>query len=180
MVRRRALTLAGTCVGIVVVVVLPACGGSTSGNGQPIAHGSARHGPGPAAREVCEPMVRDTVPASVGLPLVGEPVSGVRGDTFSCRYSFDGGVLDLSVRDLHTIPQARAYFRDLRGREAVGDALSGLAEGGFTKADGSVVAKKDAMVLTVDVTALPPTGADRSGIAVDLAAAVLGCWTGGS
>jgi hypothetical protein len=36
------------------------------------------------------------------------------------------------------------------------------------------------MALTVDVTALPPTGNDRSGIAVDLAATVLGCRTGRS
>jgi hypothetical protein len=124
-------------------------------------------------------MVRDSVPATVGLPLAGEPASAVRGDTFSCVYSFDGGALDMSVRDLHTIGQARRYFRDLRGREGVGDALSGLAEGGFTKADGSVVAVKDAMVLTVDVTGLPPTQVDWSGIAIDLAATVLGCWTGG-
>jgi hypothetical protein len=58
----------------------------------------------------------------------------------------------------------------------VRDALTGLADGGFTKADGSAVAMKDATVLTVDVTQLPP-GPDRSGIAVDLAASVPGCWT---
>jgi hypothetical protein len=122
-------------------------------------------------------MVRDAVPATVGLPLAGEPVSAVRGDTFSCTYSFEGGSLDLSVRDLHTIPHAHAYFRDVRAREAVGDALSGLAEGGFTTAAGSVVAMKDAMVLTVEIATLPPTQADHSGIALDLAATVLGCWT---
>jgi hypothetical protein len=177
MSRARTAGVAAVCIG--VVAALTACGDSSSG-GERIAHGSARNGPGPAAREVCEPMVRDSVPASVELPLAGEPVSAVRGDTFSCRYTFHGGTLDLPVRDPHTISQAREYFRDVRGRERVRDALSGLAEGGFTKADGSVVAKKDAMVLTVDVTALPPTRIDRSNIAIDLAAAVLGCWTGDS
>jgi hypothetical protein len=86
----------------------------------------------------------------------------------------------MSVRDLHTRPKANEYFRGARSREGVNDALSGLAEGGFTKSDGSVVAIKDAMVLTVDVTALPPTRVDKTGIAIDLAATVLGCWTGGS
>jgi hypothetical protein len=176
MSRARTAGVAAMCVG--VVAALTACGDSSGG--ERIAHGSARSGPGPAAREVCEPMVRDSVPASVELPLTGEPVSAVRGDTFSCVYAFEGGSLDLSVRDLHTISQARAYFGDLRRREGVRDALSGLAEGGFTKADGSVVAKKDAMVLTVDVTALPPTRIDRSNIAINLAAAVLGRWTGES
>ena len=177
MVRLRTSALVATTVG---VIALTACGGGSSAGSERIAHGSARNGPGRAAGEVCEPMVRDSVPATVGVPLAGAPTSAVRGDTFSCVYSFDGGTLDMSVRDLHTISQARRYFRDLRGREGVGDALSGLAEGGFTKADGSVVAMKDAMVLTVDVTALPPTQVDRSGIAIDLAATVLGCWTGDS
>ena len=178
MARLRASILVITTVG--VVVTLAACGGGSSAGSDGIAHGSARNGPGRAAGEACEPMVRDSVPATVGLALAGEPTSTVRGDTFSCLYNFAGGTLDMSVRDLHTISRARRYFRDVRGREGVGDALSGLAEGGFTKADGSVVAMKDAMILTVDVTALPPTGTDRSGIAIDLASTVLGCWTGDS
>lgn len=120
------------------------------------------------------------MPAAVGLPVVGQPVSAVSGDTFSCRYAFDGGVLDMSVRDLHTVRRARDHFRELQARAGVSEALSGLAEGGFTRSDGSVVAKKDAMILTVDVAALPPTQIEKSGIAINLAATVLGCWTGQS
>jgi hypothetical protein len=120
------------------------------------------------------------VPSEVGLPVQGEPVSAVRGDTFSCRYQFDGGALDMSVRDLRTLPKAQEYFRAARSREGVSEVLSGLADGGFTKSDGSVVAMKDAMILTVDVTALPPPGTDKSGIAIGLAVTVLGCWTGDS
>jgi hypothetical protein len=178
MVRRQSWALVAAAVG--ALTVLAACGGSASSSGDRIAHGSARNGPGPAAREVCEPMVRDSVPSAIGLPVVGEPVSAVRGDTFSCRYELEGGALELSVRDLHTLRKAHEYFRAARGREGVNDALSGLAEGGFTKSDGSVVAMKDAMILTVDVTALPPTRIEKTGIAIDLAATVLGCWTGES
>jgi len=173
MVRGRIAGVVAACAASVLLV--SACGGSSS-NGETIAHGSARTGAGPATREVCEPMVRDSVPATVGLALTGAPVSAVQGDTFSCRYAFEGGALDLSVRDLHTTSQARKYFRVLSSREAVNDALTGLAAGGFTKADGSVVAMKDAMILTVDVAALPPTQADKTGIAIDLASTVLGCW----
>jgi hypothetical protein len=163
-------------MGIGVVLLAGACGGSASTSAEPIAHGSARRGVGPAAREVCEDMVRDSLPYSVGLPPVADPAQTVRGDTFSCLYTFDGGALDLSVRDLHTLRQAREHFRALRGRESVGDALSGLAEGGFTKSDGSVVAMKDAMILTVDVTRLPPTENDRANVGIDVASTVLGCW----
>jgi hypothetical protein len=120
--------------------------------------------------------VRESVPGSVGAPLVGEPISTIRGDTFSCRYTFDGGALVLSVRDLRTLRQAREYFRDLRERDEISEALSGLAEGGFSRSDGSVVAKKDAMILTVDVTELPPTDTERSNVGIDLAASVLECW----
>jgi hypothetical protein len=169
---RRALV----AVGVGALILLGACGGSTNESAEPIAHGSARKGAGPATREVCSDMVRESVPSLVGLPLVGEPAQAVGGDTFSCRYSFDGGTLDLSVRDLHTLRQARAYFRDLRAREGIQDALPGLSEGGFTRSDGSVVAMKDAMILTVDVTDLPPTGTERANVGIDVAAAVLGCW----
>jgi hypothetical protein len=172
MVRLSSRAAAAACVG--VIALAGACGGGESE--EPVAHGSARSGVGPAAREVCSTMVRASVPASVGLPLVGDPVSSVRGDTFSCRYTFDGGTLDLTVRDLHTLRQAREYFRELRGRERVGDALSGLAAGGFTRADGSVVAMKDAMVLTVDATGLPTTGTERENVGIDIAATVLHCW----
>jgi hypothetical protein len=160
----------------VSAVVLAACGGSGGGGLEPLAHGSARTGVGPAAREVCNTMVRESVVAAVELPLVSEPVSAVRGDTFSCDYSFEGGALELSVRDLRRVGQARDYFRGLRDREAVGDTLSGLAAGGFTKSDGSAVAMKDAMVLTVDVTRLPPTRIGGSDVAISVAAAVLHCW----
>lgn len=175
MVRRLNVVLFGFALSS--LVVLGACGGSgTTGTAEAIAHGSARVGVGPAAREVCDPMVRESVPGAVGAPLVGEPVSSVRGDTFSCRYEFDGGRLVLSVRDLHTLEQARGYFREQRAREEVSEVLSGLAEGGFTRADGSVVAKKDAMILTVDVTGLPPTGTEPANVGIEVAAAVLGCW----
>jgi hypothetical protein len=170
--RRSRFALVAT---LAAVATLVACGGS-SGGGEAIAHGSARKGVGPAAREVCEPMVRDSVPSAVGAPVVGQPLSAVRGDTFSCNYAFEGGSLDLSVRDLHTLRAAGEYFRGLRSRDGVGDALSGLAEGGFTKADGSVVAMKDAMILTVDVTQLPPTRVDKANVAIEVASTVLGCW----
>jgi hypothetical protein len=171
--RRSRFALVAIVAGLATLV---ACGGSSGGGGEAIAHGSARKGVGAAAREVCEPMVRDSVPAAVGTPVVGEPVSAVRGETFSCNYSFQGGALNLSVRDLHTLRAAREYFRDLRSREGVGDALTGLASGGFTKADGSVVAMKDAMILTVDVTQLPPTRVEKANVAIEVASTVLGCW----
>jgi hypothetical protein len=170
----RRPTLALVAVGVSVIALVGACGGGT--REEPVAHGSARSGVGPAAREVCSAMVRESVPASVGLPLAREPVSSVRGDVFSCRYSFEGGALDLSVRDLHTLREAREYFRELRGREGGEVALSGLAAGGFTRSDGSVVAMKDAMILTVDATDLPNAGTERVNVGIDVAATVLHCW----
>jgi hypothetical protein len=172
MARRMCWVLVAAFAGAVAVT---ACGGG-GGGGEAVAHGSAREGVGPAAREVCEPMVRDSVPGAVGTPVVGEPTSAIRGDTFSCRYAFDEGALVLAVRDLHTLRQAREYFQDIRSRDQVGEALSGLAEGGFIRSDGSVVAKKDAMVLTVDVTELPPTDTEKANVGIEVAATVLDCW----
>jgi hypothetical protein len=70
MVGLRTSALVAITVG--VTAALTACGGGSSAGSEGIAHGSARDGPGRAAGEVCEPMVRDSVPATVGLPLAGE------------------------------------------------------------------------------------------------------------
>jgi hypothetical protein len=35
---------------------------------------------------------------------------------------------------------------------------------------------KDAMILTVDVTRLPPMETDRANVGIDVASTVLGCW----
>jgi hypothetical protein len=177
LVRRQQHRMARRVCRILVVagvgaLVLAGCGG---GGGEPLAHGSAKEGVGPPAREVCEPMVRESVPVAVSAPLLGQPISATRGDTFSCRYSFDGGSLLLSVRDLRTLGQAREHLRELRGRDAVTEVLPGLAEGGFTRSNGSVVAKKDAMILTVDTTELPP-GVEKANVGIEVAASVLECW----
>lgn len=124
-------------------------------------------------------MLQASVPPTVGLPVIGKPVSAVRGDTFTCRYAFADGALQMSVTDLHTIRRAHGSFRELEQTQSV-ESLTGLGQGGFRRADGSVVAIKDAMILTVDVASLPPTPFDKSGIAIDLATTVLGCWSGRS
>jgi hypothetical protein len=49
------------------------------------------------------------------------------------------------------------------------------------KSDATLVLIKDAMVLTIDLTSLPPLpadGRDKPTISTDLGATVMGCWPG--
>ena len=182
----RGLTAAAASLALLAA----ACGGSGGGGsdasdaatGQTqLAHASAPIGPGKAAREVCEPMIRQAVEYEVGTPLDGTPERAVDGDTFSCTYRVGGGTIAMHVLDLKQRPAAKTSFAGLR--TAAGpdvEQLPGLGDGAFVQPDGTLVVRKDAMVLTIDMTGLPAPvdGRDKSTIATNLGVAVMGCWTG--
>lgn len=169
-----------------IVLIASACGDSKEANdagssADPVAHASTTGAPGKAAREICEPMVRQAVEFEVGAALQRDPVSAVVDDTFSCRYEFSDGAIDMSVRDLHRRPAAQTYFDQLRSGAGSAELLPGLGDAAFLRPDGSLELIKDAMVLTIDVSGLPtvtPGGRDQASIASDLGATVMGCWVG--
>jgi hypothetical protein len=180
------LTRTLAVVTLAVSLLATACGGSDGNGGDSratretkLAHASAASGPGKKAREVCEPMIRQAVEYEVGTPLEGKPAEAVDGDTFTCTYRVAGGAIVMSVQDLKRRPAARANFEGLR--TAAGsdvERLPGLGEGAFLRPDDSLVVRKDAMVLTIDMTgfAAPVDGRDKSAIATNLGVAVMGCW----
>ena len=171
-----------------LALLAAACGGS-GGNGggsangaasdARLAHASSAPGPGKAAREICEPMIREAVEYEVGTRLQGKPEQAVAGDTFSCTYRIADGTIAMNVRDLRRRPAATAYFESLRAA-AGGDVeqLPGLGRGAFVRPDSTLVVVKDAMVLTIDMTGMPDAvdGRDASTIATNLGVAVMGCW----
>jgi hypothetical protein len=146
-----------------------------------VTHGSSRGTPGKAAREICEPMVREAVEFEVGSPLSQVPKPAVVDDTFTCLYEFADGAIDMSVRDLRERPDARSYFGQLRTSAGTVELLPGLGDDAFLRQDATLVLIKDAMVLTIDMTGLPavtPGGRDKPSISSDLGATVMGCWVG--
>ena len=171
-----------------LVLLVAACGGS-DGSGDARATGdtkladaSSTAGPGEAAREVCEPMIRDAVELEIGSPLEGAPAEAVDGNTFTCTYRVGGGTIVMSVDDLKRVPVAEQDFEErLSIVETAGadvELLPGLGHGGFVGPDGGLVVRKDAMVLTIDMAGMPEAadGRDRGTIATNLGVAVMGCW----
>lgn len=138
---------------------------------------------GPAAKsiaaEVCEPMVRNAVEASLGTPLPAPQQGAWAGRTFTCTYPLTGGQLMLSVDDLRTKTKARAAYRTLNRVTKRPTRLNGLGDGAYQAPDGTIVAVKDQFVLHVDPGAAPPT-VQRSDLAFAAVVAVMSCWTGGT
>lgn len=101
---------------------------------------------------------------------------------YSCRYTYGSGTLVLSIKELSSWTQTKAYFATL-GR-TLGDVgpLGNLGQGAFTTEDGSVVVRKDYKVLTVDISGLPirfgVPATSRGDVADTVADVILGCWAG--
>ena len=66
--------------------------------------------PNPAT-DVCEPMVRNAVEASLGAPLPAPPLGAWAGRTYTCTYPLPAGPLVLRVDDLGTKRRAKAAYR---------------------------------------------------------------------
>ncbi len=104
------------------------------------------------------------------------------GQIYSCTYTYPNGAVSLSVKELGTKSATTAYPASLAHTLGRRTNKLTLGQGAFSTANGSVVVRKDTKVLLVDISRLtgqlgqPPENAAAA--AVNIAAAVLGCWTG--
>ena len=130
------------------------------------------------ATEVCEPMVRNAIEASVGAPLPGPQQGAWAGRTYACTYPLNGGQLVLRVDDLRTKAKASAAYGRLVRATPRRTRLNGLGNGAFQAADGRLVAVKDQFLLRVDPSAVPAS-TPRADLAFAAVVAVMGCWSGG-
>jgi hypothetical protein len=138
---------------------------------------------GPAAKtiaaEICEPMVRNAVEASLGSPLPAAQQGAWAGRTFTCTYPLTGGQLVLSVDDLRTKKKAQATYLTLNRATQHPTRLNGLGNGAFQAPDGTIFAFKGQFLLHINPGAAPPT-VQKSDLAFAAVVAVMSCWTGGT
>lgn len=101
---------------------------------------------------------------------------------YSCHYGYATGSMTLSVKELSSWAQTKAYFGAIAVTSGKARNLAGLGQAAFQVTDGSVVVRKDWKVLVVDITGLPaqfgvpPTSSGD--VAVTVADVILGCWAG--
>jgi hypothetical protein len=154
-------------------------------SGQAVASTSARAvtQPSKSAKMVCASEAQEDIAVNLGNvkpTTVTTPTWD--NSVYSCQYVYPNGPVTMSVKELRNAAATTRYF-DKLGKTL--DRRPGkLALGGdaFTAHDGSVVVRKDFKVLDVDISQLvgklgtPPM--DPPIIALNIAATVMGCWTG--
>ncbi|MFG2820553.1 hypothetical protein ACGFX4_14120 [Kitasatospora sp. NPDC048365] len=141
---------------------------------------AAARQPSRAALMVCGGDVEREVTGALGTALL-TPLTGSWVDPrYTCPYVFPGATLALVVDQTADRPAAEALFERRRAEAAGATAVDGLGEAAFARPDGSVVVRKDSMLLLVDVAGLPAGFGtpvrSRANIALTVATAVMTCW----
>jgi hypothetical protein len=101
---------------------------------------------------------------------------------YSCSYGYPTGSMVLSVKELSSWGQTKAYFAQLARQMGRALVIPNLGQGAFQTTDGSMIVRKDWKVLLVNTAGLPaqfgqpPTSSGE--VAVTVADVILGCWDG--
>ena len=185
--RHGAHVAASALLAVVAVTALVACGQSQSApapapakSSEPVA--LSVNTPSESTRMICAPEAQKDLAATLGVKTVTPPTPTWLTHTYTCQYAYTDGHFTLSVKQLPDATQTRDYFASLGDRLTRRMRLTGLGQGAFTTADGSVIVQKDDKVLLVDVNGLPSRfgvpSDTRANAAISIAATIMGCWTG--
>jgi hypothetical protein len=140
--------------------------------------------PPAAAQMVCSEEIRGEVADALNLLSIPAPTSEWADHVYTCTYALPTGHLVLSVTVTPSDSAAGDQLETLRGRLPGAVAEPGLGEQAFGSPAGTVVSRKDNLVLTVDATGLPDdlgtTHESRLDFARVVTAGVFNCWTGNS
>jgi len=139
--------------------------------------------PSVSAKMICETEAQtDIYESATGVKTVAPFEPTWVDHVYSCDYVYPGGVMmRLAVKEVSSEAETTAYFDSLATKLHKTNATVGIP-GAFQTRDGSVVVRKDFKVLLVDVTKLPERfgvpAAPRGDVAINVAAAIMGCWVG--
>jgi hypothetical protein len=184
---RRAVLVVS--IGIVAAGALAACGSSSSGTGaatsstvETVKARPAGINPSKSAQMICAKEAQRDLAESLGAtPTLVTPPTWV-DHRYSCSYVYPNGTLTLSVKELDSAKQTAAYFDQQRTALGHKGGNIGIGQGAFTTTNGSLVARKDWKVLTVDVSKIPskfgtpPITPTEVGLAIG--ETIMGCWSG--
>jgi hypothetical protein len=135
--------------------------------------------PSAAARLVCSNDTVSDISVALGVGVT-KPLAPTWADnTYTCDYVFAAGVMVLSVTDHPDSSAATVAFT--AGQPAGAAAVPGVGQQAYADPAGDMVLRKDASILTVDVSGLPATFGvpphPRNVDAITVADTVLACWT---
>jgi len=169
---------------VVVLVAMTAAGCSGGGTATaPTTEAPQPAGatPSPISVEVCARDAIGEIDSALGEKATVSTPTWV-DHRYACRYGYADGSMEVSVKELSSWAETKAYFNAQGVALGRTRDLSGLGQGAFQTSDGSVVVRKDWKVLLVDSSGLPaqfgvpPTSSGD--VAVTVADVILGCWAG--
>jgi hypothetical protein len=162
------------CAAVCVAAALAGCG-----KNKPAA-ASGPSQPSVSARMICAPEAVDDIAASVRTRTISPVTPRWANGVYSCDYAYPNGTMTLSVTELSSQSAAVALFSRLASLRGRSPEELDLGDRAFVATDGSVIVRKDAKVLVVDVRAAPPTIGLLSKADAAQAAAldVMNCWKG--
>lgn len=142
-------------------------------------------GPNPSvsAKMVCQAEARRDIAATLGVKetRVTKPIWVAKRHLYSCTYIYPSGRIILRVKEFVNERTTTAYYDGVLRAFGKRQELHGLGQGAWTLKNNDVVARKDYKVLFVDVQGIPATFAPtltRSDVALNVAVAIMSCWTG--
>lgn len=152
-------------------------------DGSTVTAGSSDVAPSEAAKMICTDETRGNIATVLAVPLDRKPTSTWTGGTYTCTYRLPTGTIVLSVHESADAGTAATYTGGLRHAMPRATNLTGLTQTAFGTSDGVVVLQKDNDTLRVDTSGLSPQSGElykhRNSFAYEIAATIMGCWTGG-
>jgi len=137
--------------------------------------------PSPAATMICAAETLNDISATIGVQPSEVTTPTWTNHVYACEYRYPTGAIAVSVREFQNPPAGRQYLNNQAKR--LGKRTQPfLAQGGYFLANGSIIVRKDADVLEVDVSAVPTNFGDPSltlgpkEVATIVATAILKCW----
>jgi hypothetical protein len=174
----------------VALPLLAGCGESSTATSVTSAPPATSAQPSPAVKAhpsakatmVCADEAQEDIGKAIGVETAKQVTATWADDLYSCPYVYTHGTMTLSVKELADPTNAiGAYFNELQHDLGWNKKVPlAFGDGAFVTTNGSVVVRKDNLVLLVDVRELPdqfgqpPTA--RSATAQAVAKTIMGCW----
>jgi hypothetical protein len=177
---RRSLLIPVLCV---LVLLAAGCGTTSLSGGTSTTEAPQPAGrlPSEIARQICQDEAVQDIQSALGVTATLSTPTWV-DHRYSCRYGYPTGSMTLSVKELSSWAQTKAYFSGLGVTMGDARAIQNLGQAAFQTSDGSMVVRKDWKVLVVDIAGLPaqvgrpPTSSGD--VAITVSDVILGCWAG--
>jgi hypothetical protein len=130
---------------------------------------------------VCSEEAQTDIAASIGATASVSAPTWI-DEVYACDYVYPTGTLRLSVAEHANAAETTATYEELATKLGRRPEVVSFGEGAFITTNGSVIVRKDYLVLDVDISKLPQMFGqplqDRADVALSVAATVMSCWTG--